>query len=372
MLHTDVLTANEFSGLDAVRGDVCVSIYLPTTPVTRNTEGDRILFKNLATDALDQLRSSKVNKRKVVPVEARLTELHDDKAYWAYLADGLAVFVTPKELRTFRLPIAPSAEVQVSDRFHVKPLVPLLAFPGTCFVLALSQGATRFVEVSSSLAQVVKVDGLPKNMSDAVKRKLPRDRAPSRRLQGGEGMKVLTGQYCRMIDRALRPILSGLTTPLVLASVKELAAIYEAHNSYPYLMRSVITGSPEKKTERNLAEEARGIAARYGKKVVSERLKIVKEGANKDLTSTDLAQIAHAAARGQVGTLLVDVKASCPGTIDTDSGTIAFAAHSSATTYDVLDELVGLTIRARGEVLPMRSRALANGSPVAAIFRYRG
>jgi len=183
---------------------------------------------------------------------------------------------------------------------------------------------------------------------------------------------VLTGQYCRMIDRALRPILSGLTTPLVLASVKELAAIYDAHNSYPYLMRSVITGNPEKRTERVLAEEARGIASRYGKKVVAERLKIVKEGANKDLTSTDLAQIAHAAARGQVGTLLVDVKASCPGTIDTVTGTIAFADHSSATTYDVLDELVGLTIRARGEVLPMRSSALANGSPVAAIFRYRG
>lgn len=372
MLHTDILTANEFIGLDAVRGDVCVSIYLPTTPVTRNTEGDRILFKNLSNDALEQLRSSKTDKRKVALLQTKLAELHDDKHYWAYLADGLAVFVTPNEMRTFRLPIVPTAEAQVSDRFHVKPLVPLLAFPGTCFVLALSQGAARFIEVTSSLAQVVKVDGLPKNMSDAVKRKLPRDRAPARRLQGGEGMKVLTGQYCRMIDRALRPILSGLSTPLLLASVKELAVIYQAHNSYPYLMRSAITGNPEKMTERKLAEEARDIAARYGKKVVGERLKLVKGGADMDLASTDLAQIAHAATRGQVGTLLIDVKASCPGTIDTGSGTIAIADHSSARTYDVLDELVGLTIRARGEVFPMRSRALANGSPVAAIFRYRG
>jgi hypothetical protein len=371
MLYTDIVTANEFSGLDGVRGDVCVSIYLPTTPVTRNTEGDRILFKNLANDALEQLKSSKTDKRKVALVEARLTELHDDKTYWAYLAEGLAVFVTPKEMRTFRLPIAPVAEVQVSDRFHVKPLVPLLAFPGTCFVLALSQGATRLIEVSSSIAQQVKVNGLPKNMSDAVKRQLPRDRAPARRLQGGEGMKVLTGQYCRTIDRALRPILSGLTTPLILATVKELAAIYEAHNSYPYLMRSIIAGNPEKMTERKLAEEARGIAARYGKKVVGERLKIVNDGSRKSLTSTNLAQIARAAARGQVGTLLVDVKASCPGTIDVESGKIARADHSSASTYDVLDELVGLTVRMRGEVLPMRSKALDNGSPVAAIFRYR-
>jgi hypothetical protein len=371
MLHTDILTANEFIGLDAVRGDVCISIYLPTTPVTRNTEGDRILFKNLSNDAIEQLKSAKTNKRKVALVETQLTELREDQRYWAYLADGLAVFVTPKEMRTFRLPIAPNADVQVSDRFHVKPLVPLLAFPGTCFVLALSQGATRFIEVSSSLAQVVKVDGLPKNMSDAVKRQLPRDRAPARRLQGGEGMKVLTGQYCRMIDRALRPILSGLNTPLILATVKELAAIYQAHNSYPHLMPTVITGNPEKRTERKLAEEARDIAARYSRKVVSERLRLVRDGANKDLSSTDLAQIARAAVRGQVGTLLIDVKASCPGTINPGTGRIAIANRSSATTYDVLDELVGLTVRARGEVLPMKGKALANGSSVAAIFRYR-
>ncbi|MCX7934263.1 MAG: hypothetical protein N3A66_03280, partial [Planctomycetota bacterium] len=45
-------------------------------------------------------------------------------------------------------------------------------------------------------------------------------------IQGSEGMKVLTGQYCRIVDRALRPILTGRTVPLVLACVEELAAIY--------------------------------------------------------------------------------------------------------------------------------------------------
>lgn len=372
MLHTDIPTEPEFRGLDAIRGPICVSLYLPTTPVTRETKGDRILFKNLVTEAISQLRDAKANKRKVATIEALLMDLHDDDVFWAYLADGLAVFATPEDVRTFRIPITPPQAIEVSDRFHIKPLVPLMSFPGACFVLALAQGATRFIEVTASLAESVKVDGLPKNMSDALKKQLPRDRAPSGRIQGSEGMKVLTGQYCRIVDRALRPILTGRTVPLVLAGVEEMASIYRAHNSYPHLLPSIIAGNPEQMTDRELAEKAREISLRHAKKLIRDRIKLVEERADKDLSSTDVAQIAAAAVRGQVGTLLVDIAASRPGTIDPDKGTITLADAPSATTYDLLDELVGLTIRAGGEVLPAKSSALPNGNPVAAIFRYRG
>lgn len=124
-------------------------------------------------------------------------------------------------------------------------------------------------------------------------------------------------------------------------------------------------------TDRDLAELARDISIKHAKKVIRDRIKLVEERAGKDLASTDVAQIAAAAVRGQVGTLLVDVAASRPGTIDPDKGTITLANSSSAATYDLLDELVGLTIRSGGEVLPAKSSALPNGSPVAAIFRYR-
>ena len=111
---------------------------------------------------------------------------------------------------------------------------------------------------------------------------------------------------------------------------------------------------------------------RHAKKVIRERIKLVEKRADKDLASTDVAQIAAAAVHRQIGALLVDIAASRPGTIDPDKGTISLADAPSAKTYDLLDELVGLTIRAGGEVLPAKSSALPNGSPVAAIFRYRG
>ena len=154
MLYTDIPTRSEFCALDAVRSDICVSIYLPTTPVTRATKADRILFKNLAHEAVEQLVSAKANKRGVQALQDLLNDLHDDDSFWAYLADGLAVFATPKELTTYRLPLAPRAEAQISDRFHVKPLVPLLSASGSGYILALSQGTARFIEFTPTIGQI--------------------------------------------------------------------------------------------------------------------------------------------------------------------------------------------------------------------------
>ncbi|MGI9523387.1 MAG: hypothetical protein ACR2PG_17280 [Hyphomicrobiaceae bacterium] len=372
MLYTDNPTHAELVALDAVRGDLCVSLFLPTTPVTRATKADRIAFKNLTTEAIAQLKSAKANKRRISAVESQLDELHDDDRFWAYLADGLAVFVTPRDLKTFRLPLSPAPEVQVSDRFHIKPLVPLVSSAHNCFVLALAQGSIRLIEVTPSLSEALKVPSLPRSLSDAVKRQMPRDRAPAGRIQGSEGMKVLLAQYCRIVDRAIRPILAGQRAPLILATVDELAALYRANSSYAHLAKATIKGNSEHVSEPELAVQARTILKRLERKRVSERLLEINSALNADYASFDLAQISRAAVRGQVASLLVDVTASVPGTIDSSSGKLKMARSASAGTYDVLDELVGLSIRAGGEVLAVDSKALPSDSQVAALMRYRG
>jgi hypothetical protein len=371
MLHTDIPTDAEFRNLDAVRDSICVSLYLPTTPATRENLIDRITFKNAISEAVAQLQATNADKRDVASVEQMLNELLQDETFWTYLADGLAVFATPDRMRTFRLPTPLAYAVEVADRFHLKPMLPLLAYPGACFVLALSQRSARLIEVTPSLAEAVAVEALPRNMSDALKRQFPKDRAPARRIQGREGMKVLLGQYCRIIDRAVRPILAGRTQPLILASVGELSAIYRANNSYPYLLTETISGSPDRTSVQELATSARELATAHAKQIISERLRSVEERATSDLASTDVAKIAKAAVCGRIGTLLIDIGASRPGTIDPDHGTVTLAEEPSADTYDILDELAGLTLRTGGDVLPVHSAMLPARSPVAAIFRYR-
>src|SRR5436305_7007405 len=65
MLYVDLPSLADLKSLAAHRDDICVSIYLPTTPVSREAAGDRIELKNLAKEALRQLETANADKRRV-------------------------------------------------------------------------------------------------------------------------------------------------------------------------------------------------------------------------------------------------------------------------------------------------------------------
>jgi Bacterial archaeo-eukaryotic release factor family 11 len=162
-------------------------------------------LKNLARQALHQLEAAKADKRRVAALMEHLDDLVDDDEFWRFQARSLAVLATPDGVRTFRVPNALMAMVEVSDRFHLKPLFRAVTFPNTCFVLALAEGSVRVVQFSADLpAAVIKVDGMPKDAASAVGRSTVNDRSPSGRLVGSEGQKVLLRQYARKVDHELR------------------------------------------------------------------------------------------------------------------------------------------------------------------------
>jgi hypothetical protein len=106
MLYVDIPSLADLKSLAAYRGDICVSIYLPTTPVSREAVSDRIELKNLAKEALRQLETANADKRRVAALTEHLDDLVDDDEFWRFQARSLAVLATPDNARTFRVPNA--------------------------------------------------------------------------------------------------------------------------------------------------------------------------------------------------------------------------------------------------------------------------
>jgi hypothetical protein len=69
MLYVDIPSLADLKSLAAHRGDICVSIYLPTTPVSQETGGNRIELKNLASEAVRQLEAADSDKRRVAALK---------------------------------------------------------------------------------------------------------------------------------------------------------------------------------------------------------------------------------------------------------------------------------------------------------------
>ena len=371
MLHVDLPTRPEIRALAEGRSAPSVSLYLPTTPVTQDTDHDRIVLKNLISDARSQLEAAGSDKRQVLALIEQLDDLLDDDEFWRLQAHSLAVFATPDQLRTFRLPNRLEPLCAVSDRFHLKPLLRAVTFPHEAIVVAMSQNGVRVLEVFADLPPAeLRVADMPKDAASAAGKASLGDRSPSGRIQGSEGLKVRLRQYARKIDGALRDVLAGRETPLILATTPPLDAIFRSVNSYPHLIDRQIDTNPDRLTDLELAQAARPLLDAVYAAELETAKKLFETRERQGRATTDVAQAARAATFGAVDTLLIDIDAVVPGWVDEDDGSVRFADAESADSYGIVDEIGARALASGARVLAVRQADLPGKGPLAAILRY--
>lgn len=369
-LHTDIPTRAQVERLlDNLRAG-SVSIYLPTDPAS-NGLAERTELGNLAADATRQLVEGAFSKTHVSAVAGALEDLVDDSEFWRYQARALAVFATPESSATFRLPNRLLPLVEVSDRFHVKPLLRAVTFPQVALVLALAQGSVRVVEVAPDVAaSAVDVPDLPRDVASSAGKASIRDRSPSRRLQGSEGQKVRMRQYARQVEQALRPLLGGLGVPLILAAAEPLDSIFRSVSTYPLLAGPGIAGNPETRSDAELAAAARVVLDDLNAASLKDVRERYQQRESESRAAADLAVIARAATFGAVDTVMVDIDETVPGTIDEQTGELQLGEADSAFTYGLVDEIARRVWRTGGTVLAVRREDIPGGGVAAAILRH--
>jgi hypothetical protein len=369
-MRVDIPTHAELGHLLEVREPGCVSIYLPTTPVTTEADASAIELKNLSRTVVADLVDV-VDGNDVEAIAEALDDLGEDAAFWALQANTLAVFATSTEMRTFRLPNRLMALATSSDRFHVKPLFRAVTFPHAALVLALSQGEARLVEVSPDLpATRLRVEGLPTDAASAVRQSSIRDRAPSGRIQGAEGRKVRMRQYARQVDAAIRPVVSALELPLVLAATEPMDAIFRSICHFPGLLGESIVGSTQVASDAELAASSRPVLDRESARQLAEVHDLFEARRAAGRASTDITDVARAATFGAVDTLLVDIDRHIPGEVDPESGAVRLDGTGGGPAYGVIDEIARRTYRARGRILAVRADDIPGGEPLAAVLRF--
>ncbi|WP_196257639.1 hypothetical protein [Pelagibacterium limicola] len=370
MLYVDTPALQDFKTLKAARADACVSIYVPTTPLTQDVDASIIELGNLIKDAMSQLEAAGLDKRRAAALGEQFDDLLDDEDFWRTQAHTLAVFATPDSIRTFRLANRIKPLVEVADRFHLKPLLRAITFPHDAFVLALSENDVRLIEIFPDLpAQLVKVPNLPKDAASALHRSTINDRTAKRRITGSEGQKVRLTQYARLIDAALRPVLSGRDIPLILAATEPLASIYRSINSYPNLLPDTVTASNDRSSEGEIAEAARPVLDGAYAAEVENFKRTYEKRAGDSRATTDISDAARAATFGAIETLLVDMDEIVHGTVDDDNGAVTFG-EEGPDTYGVVDEIAARALSSGAKVLAVRRDEIPRKASLAATLRY--
>src|SRR5882757_7977523 len=311
MLDIDIPGLEEFKALAQVKGETCVSLYLPTSPLGSSAKVNRTAFKDLAKEALSQLKEAGIDKVEITAFAEqfdRLAGIEPDvqdqdkvrkqrrakpdpiESFWHYQASGLAVLVASGATRTFRLPNSPKPLAEVADRFHLTPLIRAMTSPHDVYVLALAKESVRLVHAFASFPpERLQVPGLPANADQTTDAELE-----------DIGIPILDRLYSR-----------------------DLAAVI----------------------------------ARY------DELK-------PRLATTDVSYAAHAATAGAIDQLLVDLDAVVPGLVSDVDGSVTYAASDDAETYSVVDEVARRALYSGARVMGARKEELPDRAPLTAILRY--
>ncbi|MDY6990892.1 MAG: hypothetical protein SWQ30_22855 [Thermodesulfobacteriota bacterium] len=364
----------------------CISIFMPTHRGAAETLQDQIRFKNLLREAEENLAKRGLHFPEAGQFLESAQALQKDSLFWRHQMDGLAVFLSPEMSRFYRLPMGFKELVVVTNRFHIKPLFPLLSGDGRFYVLALSQKEVRLLQGSRHSLTEVDLKGMTSGLPEAFTRNdierqvqlhtgTPQGATKRAAIFHGHGSgatdnkdKIL--QCFRQVDRSLHEVLREEQAPLVLAGVDFLFPIYGQANTYQYLVDEGISGNPEGVSADELHDEAWKIVQPYFQTARDEAMALYRQMTAMDRSSCDIKTIVRSAYYGRVEILFAAVGLQSWGMFDLATDKVCLRDQAGPGDEDLLDFAAIHTLFNGGTVYAVEPDEVPGDTPLAAVFRY--
>ena len=384
----NTLTRDELKTLIQKQKGLSVSIFMPTHRAGGGeTQQNPIRLKNLLRKAEDRLIESGLRAQEAEELLKPTHEILGNGLFWRRQNDGFAMFLSSNVFRYYSLPLDFRELLVITDRFHIKPLLPILSGDGQFYVLALSQNQVRLLQGTRQSVNEVDLEGVPKSLADALQSDVFGKQLRSHTgasVGGGDRSSMFHGQgagtevpkkdnilrYFQLIDKGLSELLRDKQEPLVLAGVDYLFPIYREANSYPYLLDEGITGNPEGLSAEKLHKEAWAIVQPYFQKAGEDAIALYMQSAGTGLTSSNVEEIVQAAYHGRIGSLFVAVGLQQWGAFEPDSNEVHLRQKAEPGDEDILDFAAIQTFLNGGDVYAVSPDKVPDNAPMAAVFRY--
>ena len=364
-----------------------ISVFMPTHRSGRGVEGDRLRWKNILSGLESLLVGRGFREEEIEDLLTPAWALHEDALAWQHMSDGLAMFLTPGEQRTFRVPVEVPEVATVGDRFVISPLLRVLSGDDRFLLLTVSQRDVRLLEGNRHRAEGVVLPAIPSSLLELAAS--PDERSDTMAFpvspRGSGGPAVFYGhggadedfkddaleRFLRQVAGALDSFLADQDLPLVLVGLDPLVALYRDITTYRGTLKDAVRRNPDQLS----AEELHALAW----PVISERLREqTREVAEKfaelhgtGLASTDPLKIEGAAAEGRVETLFLATEPSCWQEAASQSPTVfALGVDERFAHCEQLDRALVNTLHTGGRIYALPESLVPGQEDVAAVFRY--
>lgn len=386
-----MLTQDMLQTLAEPREGPCVSIYSPTHAAGQEAEGDPIYLKSALQKAEKVLKEREIDPGNIERIIRPAQDLQaamspgyfGDGALCCLLADGFDEIVhTPKQIE--------DQQVLISDRFHLKPLIPTLTDSAHFYVLAISRHHVRLLQCTRYTQQEepLSTEDVPQHIADAIaevdpERSLQFRTSKMRGSGRGDSAAMYHGhaaaeriehdqvlQYFRQVNRGIVKYMNG-RSPLIFAGVDELFHPYRQANSYKHLLDEPIRGNPEHLRPEDLREKAWEILQPHFEERLAQAQESFAAALAHGRATDDMAAVVLAARDGRVESFFGAVDEDYWGRVPELGDEVQMRAEPQPGDYDLIDYAAVETMLKSGSALLLPAEQVPGDSDrAAAILRY--
>jgi hypothetical protein len=377
-----LITRQKFESLAKENCKYCISIYIPCERSGENKECI-IQLKNILAKSEIQLLEMGIKNKELDNYLEPIKKLLDDSGFWRQLSDSLVIFRSENIFYFTTLPIDVEEFFMVSDRFYLMPLHSVFNNNDIFFILVLSQNSNRLYEASQNkIEEIISEDTLPENLEDSVGKDVKQKTLQFRTGHSNGGSAIYHGKgdgkddrqieiekYLKDVDKGINALLEGYNSPLIVASVDYLFAMFRGISKYKHIYPTPISGNYDYEDILLIHEKACEILQPWFKE---ERKKFKeKYSANPDKTLIKTDELIRAASAGKIETLFVDKETVLWGKVDPKTKKIQKNNKKEALDFCLLDFIARLTFLKGGKVFRENHEDLPEPeSPANAILRY--
>ncbi len=385
----ETLTREVLDRLAATEDAPCATVLMPTHPTMQQNAQDPIRLKNLLQAAERDLASLGVRPAAAREQLQPLRSLLEDTLFWSHQSSGLAAFSSPNGTSLLQVPEALDECAVVDRRHYLLPLLALLEETRAFFVLALSPQSVHLLEGTREGMREVDLPEGPEDLEEIARfieseRQLqfhtgappagPANRAAVFHGHGGgesdSERKVRLLEYSRLIDRRLRPVLSGREEQLVLACDRRLAAIYREANSYPHVLEEPLSGNPDLRSLDETCAQAWEMIRPQVARRREELTARCREALGRGRATSELSDVVAAAHDGRVELLLVARGARQWGRFDPAARTASLHDDRKPGDEELLNRAALVAWRNGATVHLAEQEEMPGGKAVTAVMRY--
>jgi len=369
-------------------GGVRASFYLHVNYTPSEAKKPATRLKNEVKAAEDALKTRGMNEENIDHWLAPAKEMVEDPSMLGQHPDSLALFLAEDHGIMMNVPDRVENTLTISNRFFLKPLLPLLNDGGVIYLLALDREDTRMYRRGLNGLERVKVPDMPSSIHQSSAFDDPEDslqrHSSGQNPTGNEPETTVHGQgsskeyrnkrnheFNHEVGTSISRFLSGSGHTLVILGDEHNIGLVDQSLSLDGQQVIRVKCNPSEFTDDALWERTNEVAADLANASVNRAIEKLQE-ARRDQIIKSAEDAAIAASHGMIRRCIVASDSELLGVNLPEYQTVETLSngHGNDCAHDLLDVIAQETIRHGGEAFVVERNRIPGDTPVFAQRRF--